>query len=75
MKLVRALILVIFLYESEAWTIRAVDRRKINALKMWYLRGIVRVPGTVVRTNRSNHKHVRITTNVDNLYPDNPKTL
>lgn len=53
MRLVRTLIFSIFLYGSESWTIRAIDRKKIDAFEMWCWRRMLRIPWTAKRTNKS----------------------
>ena len=52
-RLVRALILPIFLYGVETWTIRARERQRIDAFEMWCWRRMLRIPWTAKRTNVS----------------------
>ena len=52
-KLVNTLIFPIFSYASETWTIRADDRRRIDAFEMWVWRRMLRIPWTARRTNVS----------------------
>lgn len=52
-RLVRALIFPIFLYEVETWTIRARERQRIDALEKWCWTRTMRIPWTAKRTNKS----------------------
>ncbi|KAI8433243.1 hypothetical protein MSG28_015319 [Choristoneura fumiferana] len=52
-RLVRALVFPIFLYAAETWTLREVERRKIDALEMWCWRRMLGVSWTEFRTNES----------------------
>lgn len=51
MRLVRTLVFSIFLYGAESWTIKASERKKINAFEMCCWRRMLRIPWTVKRTN------------------------
>lgn len=42
-----------FNYASETWTLRAADRRRVDAFEMWCWRRMLRVPWTAKRTNIS----------------------
>ena len=50
-RLLRALIWSIATYESESWTIKKADERRINAFDMWCYRKILRKPYTEYKTN------------------------
>ncbi|RVE43733.1 hypothetical protein evm_011582 [Chilo suppressalis] len=52
-KLVRTLIFPIFLYAAETWTLRDVERQKVDALEMWCWRRMLGVSWTEFRTNVS----------------------
>lgn len=53
MSLVQTLVFSIFLYASETWTIKKVDRAHIDAFEMWAWRRMLRIPYTAHRTNVS----------------------
>lgn len=53
MGLVRSLVFSIFSYGSESWTLKASDRRRIDAFEMWCWRRMLRIPWTARRTNVS----------------------
>ena len=51
LRLIRALIWSIATYESESWTIKKADERRINAFEMWCYRKILRKPYAEHKTN------------------------
>lgn len=57
--LVSTLVFSVFLYASESWTVREVDRRRIEAFEMWAWRRMLRVSWTEHRTNASVLQEVR----------------
>lgn len=52
MELMHALVFFI-LYGTEMWTLRATERRKIDAFEIWCWRWMLRIPWTARRTNVS----------------------
>ncbi|XP_071554988.1 uncharacterized protein [Temnothorax nylanderi] len=59
--LVRSLVFSIFSYGVETWTIKATDRRRIDAFEMWCWRRMLGIPWTARRTNVSILKELNIT--------------
>lgn len=57
--LVSTLVFSIFLYASESWTVKEVDRRRIDAFEMWAWRRMLRVSWTAHRTNASILEEIR----------------
>ncbi|CAH2268377.1 jg15831 [Pararge aegeria aegeria] len=57
----------IFLYGSGAWTVRAAERKKIDAFEMWCWRSMLRMPWIVERTNISILEQLRINTRLFTL--------
>ncbi|CAG9827019.1 unnamed protein product [Diabrotica balteata] len=53
LRLVNALIFPIATYAAETWTLKKIDRSKIEAFEMWVYRRILRVSWTEHRTNLS----------------------
>ena len=45
-------------YGSESWTIKKVERRRIDTFKLWCWRGLLRVPWTAKRSNQSILKEI-----------------
>lgn len=60
MRLVKSLVLPIFLYESECWSLKETDKRKIDALETFCWRRMLRVSWTQRRTNESILQQLRI---------------
>ncbi|CAH2257430.1 jg15810 [Pararge aegeria aegeria] len=52
-RLVQTLVCPIFLYAAETWTLRLVEKKKIDALEMWCWRRMLGVSWTEFRTNIS----------------------
>ncbi|VEN59577.1 unnamed protein product, partial [Callosobruchus maculatus] len=50
MSLVQSLVFSIFLYASEAWTVKKANRARIDSFEMWTWRRMLRVPYTAHRT-------------------------
>ena len=67
MRIVRSLVFSIFLYGSESWSMRAVDRRKIEAFEMWCWRRMLRIPWTAKRTNKSILDQLKVTTRLSTI--------
>ena len=56
--LVEAIIFPIVTYESECWTIKKAERRRIDAFELWCWRRLLRVPWTARRSNQSILKEI-----------------
>ena len=52
-RLVKAMVFPVVMYGCESWTVKKVERRKINAFEVWCWRRLLRVPGTTRRSNQS----------------------
>ncbi len=52
-RLIKSLVFSVFLYASETWTLKADDKRRIDAFEMWVWRRMLRIPWTAKRTNAS----------------------
>jgi hypothetical protein len=53
MRLVRSLVFSICLYGVETWTLRANERKRLDAFEMWCWRRMTRTPWTARRSNAS----------------------
>ena len=49
--LVKAMVFPVAMYGCESWTVKKADRRKIDAIELWYWRRLMRVPWTARRSN------------------------
>lgn len=57
--IIKTLIFPVLLYGAETWSIKAVDRRKIDAFELWCWRRVLRIPWTAKRTNLSIIQEVK----------------
>ena len=51
--LVKAMVFPVVMYGHEHWTIKKAERRRIDALELWYWRRLLRVPWPARRFNQS----------------------
>ena len=56
--LVRAMVFPVVMYGCESWTIKKVERRRIDAFEVWCWRRLLRVPWTARRSNQSILKEI-----------------
>ena len=52
-RLVKAKIYPVVMYECESWTIKKAECQRINAFELWCWRRLLRVPWTARRSNQS----------------------
>ena len=52
-RLVKAIVFPIVMYECECWTIKKAEYRRIDAFELWCWRRLLRVPWTARRSNQS----------------------
>ena len=50
-RLVKAMVFPVVMYGCESWTVKKAERRRIDALELWYWR-FLRVPWTARRSNQ-----------------------
>ena len=48
----------VVIYGCESWTIKKVERRRINAFELWCWRRLLRVPWTARRSTQSILKEI-----------------
>ena len=51
--LIKAMILPVFLYGCESWTIKKAECQRIDAFELWCWRRLLKVPRTARRSNQS----------------------
>ena len=56
--LVRAMVFPVVMYESESWTIKKAECRRIDAFELWCWRRLLRVTWTARRSNQSILKEI-----------------
>ena len=57
-RLVKAMVFPVVMYESEGWTIKKAESRRIDAFELWCWRKLLRVPWTARRSNQSILKEI-----------------
>ena len=56
--LVKAMVFPVVMYGCESWTIKKVERRRIDAFELWCWRRLLRVPWMARRSNESILKEI-----------------
>ena len=56
--LVKAMVFPVVVYGCESWTVKKVERRRIDAFELWCWRRLLRVPWTARRSNQSILKEI-----------------
>ena len=51
--IVKAMVFPVVMYDGESWTIKNTEHQRIDALKLWCWRRLLRVPWTAKRSNQS----------------------
>ena len=57
--ILKAMVFLVVMYGCENWTIKKVERRRIDAFELWCWRRLLRVPWTARRSNQSSLKEIR----------------
>ena len=57
-RLVKAVVFPVVMYECESWTIKTAECQRIDAFELWCWRRILRVPQTARRSNQSVVKEI-----------------
>ena len=65
--LVTAMVFPVVMYGCESWTIKKVERRRIDAFELWCWRRLLRVPWTARRSNQSILKDISLEYSLEGL--------
>ena len=57
-RLVKAMVFPVVMYECESWTIKKGEHQRIDAFELWCWRRLLRVPWTARRSNQSILKEI-----------------
>ena len=57
-RLVKAMVFPVVVYECESWTMKKAGSRRIDAFELWCWRRLLRVPWTARRSNQSILKEI-----------------
>ena len=59
-RLVKAMVFPVVMYECESWTVKKPERRRIDAFELWCWRRLLRLPWTARRSNQSILKEISL---------------
>ena len=57
-RLVKAMVFPVVMYECESWTVKKAERRRIDDFELWCWRRLLRVPWTARRSSQSIIKEI-----------------
>ena len=57
-RLVKAMVFLVVMYECESWTVKKAKCQRIDAFELWCWRRLLRVPWTAKRSNQSILKEI-----------------
>ena len=57
-RLVKAMVFPVVMYECESWTVKKAECRRIDAFELWCWRRLLRIPWTARRSNQSIQKEI-----------------
>ena len=57
-RLVKAMLFPVVMYECESWTIKKAEHQRISAFELWCCRRLLRVPWTARRSKQSILKEI-----------------
>ena len=57
-RLVKAMVFPVVMYECESWTVKKAEHQRIDAFALWCWRRLLRVPWTARRSNQSILKEI-----------------
>ena len=57
-RLVKAMVFPVVMYECESWTVKKAEHQKIEAFELWHWRRLLRVPWTARRSNQPILKEI-----------------
>ena len=58
LRLVKAMVFPVVMYECESWTVKKAEHQRIDALELWCWRRLLRVLWTARRSNQSILKEI-----------------
>ena len=57
-RLVKAMVFPVAMYECESWTVKKAEHQRIDAFELWCCRRLLRVPWNARRSNQSILKEI-----------------
>ena len=74
-RLVKAMIFLVVMYECESWTVKKAKHRRIDAFELWCWRRLLRVPWTARISNQSILKEISPEYSLEGLSDAEAETL
>ena len=65
-RLVKAMVFLLVMYECESWTIKKAEHQRIEAFELWFWRRLLRVPWTT-RSKQSILKEISLEYSLEGL--------
>ena len=59
-RLVKAMVFPVVMYECESWTVKKAERQRIDGFELWCWRRLLRAPWTARRSNQSLEKSLML---------------
>ena len=66
-RLVKAMVFPVVMYECESWTVNKAEHRRIDDFELWCWRRLLRVPWTSRRSNQSFLKEINSECSLEGL--------
>ena len=66
-RLVKAMVFPVVMYECESWTVKKAECQRIDAFELWCWRRLLRVPWTAKRSNQSILKETSLGCSLEGL--------
>ena len=66
-RLVKAMVFPVVMYECESWTVKKAERRRIDAFELWCWRRLLRVPCTARISNQSILKEISLVISLEGM--------
>ena len=66
-RLVKAMVFPVVMYECESWTIKKAECRRIDAFELWCWRRLLRIPWTAEISNQSILKEISLECSLERL--------
>ena len=66
-RLVKAMVFPVVMYECESWTVKKAEHQRIDAFELWCWRRLLRVPWTARRSNQSILKEITLGYSLEGL--------
>ena len=66
-RLIKAMVFLVVMYGCESWPIKKAKLLRIDAFKLWFWRGLLKVPRTASRSKQSILKEIKLKYSLEGL--------